>query len=55
MAYQCIRTNKECDGCGECKPVAESCPNCGGTDYEVKYYMDGNWIGCNECVNREIL
>ena len=55
MAYQCIKTNKECDGCGECKAVAESCPNCGSTGYDERYYIGNGLIGCSECVKREIL
>ena len=55
MAYQCTKTNKECDGCGDCGQVSESCPNCGETGFEVKYYIGIEWIGCSECIKREIL
>lgn len=53
MAYQCIKANKECDGCGMCQLEQEPCPNCGRTGYEVKYYIGSEWIGCDECVRKE--
>ena len=52
MAYQCTLRNKECDGCGECKVKIEPCPNCGETDYEVQYFIEDNWIGCDSCIKR---
>lgn len=53
VAYQCIKANKECDGCGMCQLEQEPCPNCGRTGYEVKYYIGSEWIGCDECVRKE--
>ena len=53
MAYQCVRSNKECDGCGNCEPPETHyyCPICDEEVYEnVFVNIDGEVIGCENCV-----
>lgn len=52
MAYQCRMKKRECDGCGACEREVCRCPNCGESGYEVRYFLDGDWIGCDECICR---
>lgn len=54
MAYMCKYSQKECDACGGCEPDRPACPECGSTDYEEMYYLDDKWIGCDECIRREL-
>ena len=52
MAYQCVKSGRECDGCQECKPDYPACPNCNSKEYESMFYAKNDWIGCDECVQR---
>lgn len=46
MAYMCIRSNRECDGCMECYPKP-TCKHCGAvlTDDEFEQFEDE----CRDC------
>ena len=52
LAYQCVKSNKECDGCGNCQPPEPHyyCPICGEEVYETVFVNnDGEIIGCENC------
>lgn len=53
MAMVCINGAKECDGCMRCQPSPQPCPNCDSEEYHIKYIQDGEWIGCDECIDEE--
>lgn len=55
MAYMCRYSSKECDACGNCEPDQEPCPECGSVEYEEKYYQHEQWIGCSDCVKKEVV
>ena len=52
MGYICMNTNKECDGCMECKPSPHYyCPICDQEVFDTVYIgEDGEVIGCENCV-----
>jgi len=54
MSYMCIKSNKECDGCQDCKQkdIEELiyCDICDSEIEEVYFDIDG-CIYCEECVN----
>lgn len=54
MAMACISGARECDGCMRCLPEPEPCPNCGSKDYKIRYIQDGDWIGCDDCIDEEL-
>ncbi len=54
MAYQCIRSKRECDGCELCRGGGESgrfCERCGAAllSGSCYYELDGVEI-CSECI-----
>lgn len=55
MSYLCKFMKKECDGCGRCKQELEPCLNCGSQNYEVRYFLENEWIGCNQCIERKYI
>ena len=51
MAYICILSGGECDGCMACKPTSHYyCPICGKEVFETVYLNDDEIIGCENCV-----
>lgn len=55
MAYQCTKSNTECDGCGICRRTARAelyCALCGEAlcEGECYYNIDGMAI-CGECID----
>lgn len=58
MAYLCIRNGRvECDCCGECRGGGEDgpvCPVCGSPEAREVYTLNGDIIGCDECLYIEI-
>jgi uncharacterized OB-fold protein len=51
MAYMCVKADRECDGCGDCRPDPHYyCPVCGEEVYETVFVSDvGEVIGCENC------
>lgn len=54
MAYQCVRSKRECDGCGSCREGESSCLFCALCGAELRrgssyYELDGAAI-CSECI-----
>ena len=51
MGYICIKGNRECDGCMNCKPSQHYyCPICGKEVYETVFVdNNGDVIGCENC------
>ena len=47
----CIKSNRECDGCMDCKPEQHYyCPVCGEEVYETVFVNNnGDVIGCENC------
>ena len=51
MGFGCVKTNRECDGCMDCKPDPHYfCPICGEEIYETIFITnDGDVLGCENC------
>lgn len=32
MGYKCVRSSKDCDGCGSCRSVPDHCEECGNEE-----------------------
>lgn len=52
MGYMCIRSSKECDGCGACQEERYiTCDNCGSEIYEGEnYFKNFDEILCMDCL-----
>lgn len=59
MAYPCVQTGRECNGCGDCNHKEDprlkirECPICGCNKNDYLFKQDGDIIGCEYCVTRE--
>ena len=57
MAYMCVKVdNKECDGCMECKGSKEEsyyCEICGEECEKVYVSINGDILGCENCVEEK--
>lgn len=53
MSFACVKTGRECDGCGGCWPrPVDTCDGCGGDICENEDYwaFDGTTF-CGQCIN----
>lgn len=53
MAYQCVKSGRECDGCGDCRAdIHYYCPICYAEVYETVFVNnEGDVIGCEHCAD----
>lgn len=53
MAYMCeLGLKTECDNCGMCKKEPETCPICGGSDWEYLLKQGNEVVGCDICTKK---
>ncbi len=54
MAYMCTKGRGECVGCGGCEERIV-CPVCGEEPEDRLYKFNGEVIGCDQCIEKEII